>query len=219
MVGVALRQRPVDRRDRRWAPARLGADVGGEITLPRWRHRRGRAAIAHRAATRPRRWPGDHRAAGAGCRWLCCTWSRAARRPHPARCPRHAYGESAIQDIVVRRFELAFNVFTGRCFSRTASMPRSIAVVYGYRYRDWLFALLVHSPLDGGAGRHGGLSWTARWPTNGSGRRRSCVPRRLHSPPRSRPWCDPWSAEQPERAPFPGGDAGQRRGACYDAGQ
>jgi len=62
---------------------------------------------------------------------------------HFTRTVLHANGESAIQDIVVRRFELAFNV------ARRGGMPFATAIailgiLYCYRYRARLFA-----PLEG----------------------------------------------------------------------
>jgi len=68
---------------------------------------------------------------------------------HFTRTVLHANGESAIQDIVVRRFELAFNVLK-RGGMPFATVIAILAVVYGYRYRARVFA-----PLEGRAG------WTA----------------------------------------------------------
>jgi hypothetical protein len=68
---------------------------------------------------------------------------------HFTRTVLHANGESALQDIIVRRYELAFNVLK-RGLMPFATAIAILTIAYGLRYRDRIFA-----PLGGNA------AWTA----------------------------------------------------------
>jgi hypothetical protein len=68
---------------------------------------------------------------------------------HFTRTVLHAHGEGALQDIVVRRYALAFNVLK-RGLMPFATAIALLTIAYGLRYRERIFA-----PLRGDAG------WTA----------------------------------------------------------
>jgi hypothetical protein len=157
MVGVAafLDRRPRSRSMVAWfaltglglgivvGSGRLGADVGGVITIG------GGFAVAVLFAL-----PGGISKKAVGIAvlvpvlalvLLAALDTATGGNGHFTRTVLHANGESAVQDIVVRRFELAVNVLK-RGFMPFATVIALLAVAYGIRFRA-----RVYGPLDGRA--------------------------------------------------------------------
>jgi hypothetical protein len=126
---------------------RLGADVGGVITIGA-----GAAVgvlfllpggITRRALVLAIAAP------AAGLAGLAALDLATGGNGHFTRTVLHAHGEGALQDIVVRRYQLAFNVLK-RGLMPFATAIALLTVIYGLRYRERIYA-----PLEGDQ------AWTA----------------------------------------------------------
>jgi hypothetical protein len=123
---------------------RLGADVGGVITVG------GGAAVATLFML-----PGGitRRAVALACvvpiaalAGLAALDLATGGNGHFTRTVLHADGNNALQDIVVRRYELAFNALK-RGLMPFATAIAALTIVYGLKYRDRIFAPLAGSDV------------------------------------------------------------------------
>jgi hypothetical protein len=65
---------------------------------------------------------------------------------HFTRTVLHAHGDNALQDIVVRRYELAFNALK-RGLMPFATAIAALTLIYGIKYRARIFAPLASSDV------------------------------------------------------------------------
>jgi hypothetical protein len=123
---------------------RLGADVGGVITVG------GGAAVATLFML-----PGGitRRAVILACLvpaaalvGLAALDLATGGNGHFTRTVLHAQGHNALQDIVVRRYELAFNALK-RGLMPFATAIAALTIVYGLKYRDRIYAPLAGSDV------------------------------------------------------------------------
>jgi len=123
--------------------ARLGADVGGVITV-------GVGAVVATLVMLPGRigWKGvaiiivTPVIAVAALAGLDLA---TGGNGHFTRTVLHAHGEGALTDIIIRRYRLAFNVF-GRGLMPYATAIAVLALAYGIRFRDRLLAPVAGAP-------------------------------------------------------------------------